>query len=95
MGMASQTRSATQSVTQSFTPGHIMRVIRVFDEGGNVIETHEHKGDFKEPVSFLLASRRGSSMISLAALTRRDRISQINPSLFVLCAVRRACICTW
>ena len=24
-------------------------VIRVYDEGGNVIETHEHKGDFKEP----------------------------------------------
>ena len=24
-------------------------VIRVYDEVGNVIETHEHKGDFKEP----------------------------------------------
>ena len=24
-------------------------VIRVYDEAGNVIETHEHKGDFKEP----------------------------------------------
>jgi hypothetical protein len=23
-------------------------VIRVYDRGGNVIETHEHKGDFKE-----------------------------------------------
>jgi hypothetical protein len=23
-------------------------VIRVFDEAGNVIETHEHTGDFKE-----------------------------------------------
>jgi hypothetical protein len=23
-------------------------VIRVYDGGGNVIETHEHKGDFKE-----------------------------------------------
>jgi hypothetical protein len=23
-------------------------IIRVFDEGGNVIETHEHIGDFKE-----------------------------------------------
>ena len=22
---------------------------RVYDESGNVIETHEHKGDFKEP----------------------------------------------
>jgi hypothetical protein len=23
-------------------------VIRVYDEAGDVIETHEHKGDFKE-----------------------------------------------
>jgi hypothetical protein len=23
-------------------------VIRVYDEAGNVIETHEHNGDFKE-----------------------------------------------
>ena len=24
-------------------------VIRVYDEAGNVIDTHEHTGDFKEP----------------------------------------------
>jgi hypothetical protein len=24
-------------------------VIRVYDEAGNVIETHEHKGEFREP----------------------------------------------
>jgi len=24
-------------------------VIRVYDEAGNVIETHENAGDFKEP----------------------------------------------
>jgi hypothetical protein len=24
-------------------------VIGVYDDAGNVIETHEHKGDFKEP----------------------------------------------
>ncbi len=24
-------------------------VIRVYDAAGNVIEMHEHKGDFKEP----------------------------------------------
>jgi hypothetical protein len=24
-------------------------VIRVYDEAGNGIETHEHRGDFKEP----------------------------------------------
>jgi len=26
-------------------------VIRVYDEAGNVIETHEHKGDFKGTVA--------------------------------------------
>ena len=26
-------------------------VIRVYDVAGNVTETHEHKGDFKEPVA--------------------------------------------
>ncbi len=24
-------------------------VIRVYDEAGNVIQTHEHTGEFKEP----------------------------------------------
>jgi hypothetical protein len=28
-------------------PSHIA-VIRVYDGAGNVIETHDHKGDFKE-----------------------------------------------
>ena len=28
---------------------HIDAVIRVYDDAGNVIETHEHAGDFKEP----------------------------------------------
>jgi hypothetical protein len=35
-------------------------VIRVYNEAGNAIETHEHVGDFKEPERFLLASRRTS-----------------------------------
>jgi len=25
-----------------------MTLIRVYDEAGNLIETHEHKGEFKE-----------------------------------------------
>ena len=29
-------------------------VIRVYDEADNVIETHEHAGDFKEPVGHLI-----------------------------------------
>ena len=32
---------------QQFSPSHDA-VIRVYDESGNVIETHRHKGDFKE-----------------------------------------------
>jgi hypothetical protein len=43
-GMASR----TQSTTQSFVAVHTMLVIRVYDEAGNVIGVHEHKGDFKE-----------------------------------------------
>jgi hypothetical protein len=33
--------------TPSFAAAHA--VIRVYDEAGNVIETHEHAGDFKKP----------------------------------------------
>jgi hypothetical protein len=32
-------------------------VIRVYDSAGNVIDTDEHGGDFKELVSFLLTPR--------------------------------------
>jgi len=31
-------------------------LIRVYDEAGNAIQTHEHKGDFKEAKSFFLYS---------------------------------------
>jgi hypothetical protein len=41
-------KSRTQSATQSFTAVHMMLVIRVYDESGNVIETQEHAGEFKE-----------------------------------------------
>jgi hypothetical protein len=30
------------------TAGRLSFVIRVYDDAGNVIETHEHTGDFKE-----------------------------------------------
>jgi hypothetical protein len=33
---------------QSIAAAHMMLVIRVYDEAGNVIETHEHAGHFKE-----------------------------------------------
>jgi hypothetical protein len=32
-----------------FTSGSHDAVIRVYDEAGDLIETHEHTGDFKEP----------------------------------------------
>jgi hypothetical protein len=41
-------QSRTQSVTQSFFSRSHDSVIRVYDDAGNVIETHEHAGDFKE-----------------------------------------------
>ena len=37
-----------QSATQSFAAVSHDAVIRVYDAAGNVIETHEHAGDFKE-----------------------------------------------
>jgi hypothetical protein len=36
------------SITRSSTAVHMNAVIRVYDDAGNMIETHEHKGDFKE-----------------------------------------------
>ena len=36
------------SYAKSFSRSHPV-VIRVFDESGTVIETHEHHGDFQEP----------------------------------------------
>jgi hypothetical protein len=48
-GMPSQTQPAMQSPTQSFSARSHDAVIRVYDEPGNVIETHEHAGQFKEP----------------------------------------------
>jgi hypothetical protein len=37
----------TQSATQGIAVDHLA-VIRVYDDAGNVIETHEHAGEFKE-----------------------------------------------
>ena len=38
-----------RSRAQSQIALHPVRVMRVSDDAGNVIETHEHAGDFKEP----------------------------------------------
>jgi hypothetical protein len=37
-----------QSDTPDFFTGSHDAVIRVYDAAGNVIETHEHEGEFKE-----------------------------------------------
>ncbi len=44
---------------QSFTAFHIDAVIRVYDEAGNVIQTHEHTGEFRtvNPLFFQYPSR--------------------------------------
>jgi len=39
--------SNTISYAKVFSPSHDA-VIRVYDESGNVIDTHENTGDFKE-----------------------------------------------
>ena len=41
-------QSVTQSATAAFCCGSHRAVIRVYDGAGNVIETHEHAGDFKD-----------------------------------------------
>jgi hypothetical protein len=40
-------QAATFLIMRSFSAVH-MTVIRVYDDAGKVIETHEHKADFKE-----------------------------------------------
>ena len=47
-GTASQTQSPMQSAYAKFYSRSHDAVIRVYDDAGNVIETHEHAGDFKE-----------------------------------------------
>src|SRR5206468_11494380 len=42
-------RAKTQSPPSTFYSRSHDAVIRVYDAAGNVIETHEHAGDFKEP----------------------------------------------
>jgi hypothetical protein len=41
-------RGVAPTIPALFSRSHDA-VIRVYDEAGNVIETHEHTGDFKEP----------------------------------------------
>ena len=56
---------------QHFSRSHDA-VIRVYDELGNVIETHQHKGDFKEFQSY---SSRETHPRSIVLLRRRESLS--------------------
>jgi hypothetical protein len=47
-GLCTRSRM-TLWITRSFSSRSPDAVIRVYDGAGDVIETHEHKGDFKEP----------------------------------------------
>ena len=40
-------RQATVNYAEHYSRSHDA-VIRVYDQAGNVIETHEHKGDLKD-----------------------------------------------
>jgi hypothetical protein len=44
-----QTQSGLQLATQKFTRRSHDAVIRVYDDAGNVIDKHEHTGDFTLP----------------------------------------------
>jgi hypothetical protein len=44
---APRPRSATQSIRGARSRLHDA-VIRIYDDAGNVVETYEHEGDFKE-----------------------------------------------
>jgi hypothetical protein len=46
-GMASQTPPRTPSATRNTAAAHHEAVIRVYDQSGNVIETHEHRERFQ------------------------------------------------
>jgi hypothetical protein len=48
-GMANQVQSQNAIDYAKFYSRVHDAVIRVYDEAGNVIETHKHSGDFKEP----------------------------------------------
>jgi hypothetical protein len=55
-------------------------VIRVYDEAGNVIETHEHAGEFKEPSTIELQIKPFETEVvneSVAPIARR--ITEVDP----------------
>jgi hypothetical protein len=48
LALSSPARKPIRRCYGPITPQHSSNGIRVYDDAGNVIETHEHAGDFKE-----------------------------------------------
>jgi len=49
-------------------------VIRVYDDAGNVIETHEHTGEFKECASPINSRQSGADKVSTHVGEKRGRL---------------------
>jgi len=49
-------------------------VIRVYDDAGNLIETHEHKGDFKGPCVFSALRHDDSELMRIVSPCRVSQI---------------------
>jgi hypothetical protein len=67
VALAVETSTGRKSLIKFFQPVKLFRmqrrrsrhaVIRVYDEAGNVIEMHEHAGEFKEPSSRSISQAR-------------------------------------
>jgi len=58
------------STTRSFRSRSHNAVIRVYDDAGNVIQTHEHTGDFKEAVIVARAKKKDRPLISTLLYSR-------------------------
>jgi hypothetical protein len=61
-GTASRTQSVTQLLRTILRRSH-GAAVRIYDEAGNLIETHEHNGDFKEPWFNFLSRRAAASVV--------------------------------
>jgi hypothetical protein len=65
---AEQTQAGMQSITQSSDSRSRDAVIHVYDDAGNVIETHEHEGDSKSGETC-----RGTSVICSTVSEKRHK----------------------
>jgi cytoskeletal protein CcmA (bactofilin family) len=68
-----------------FSPGHMDAVIPVNDEAGNVIETHEHAGEFKQPWAFFAKQKAATlgeawRLIAICAFYLADSAGEHNLS---------------